>query len=71
MTKLQVDLECPNCHREFKQKVDDMRPGESRRCPHCGTMIKFTGDDGRQVQRAIDDLERTLKNMSKTIKIKL
>ncbi len=71
MKKLQFDLQCPNCHRKFKQKVEDVRPGKSRRCPHCGTEIEFTGDDGRQVQKAVDDLNRTLKRKSKIIKIKL
>ncbi len=70
MTKLQFDLECSNCHRKFKQKVEEMRPGRARRCPYCGTTIKFMGDDGHQVQKAIDDLERTFKRMSRTIKIK-
>jgi len=71
MTKLQLELECPNCHRRFKQKVEDMHPSRSRRCPYCNTTIRFTGDDGRRVQIAVDDLERTLKRMSRTIKIKL
>lgn len=71
MAKLQFNLECPNCHRKFKQKVEGMRPGKSRHCPYCGTVIEFTGDDGRRVQKAVDDLERTLRRMSRTIKIKL
>jgi uncharacterized Zn finger protein len=70
MAKLKFDLECPSCHRKFKQKVEDVRPGQSRRCPHCGTVIEFTGDDGRQMQRAVDKLERSIKKASRTIKIK-
>lgn len=71
MTKLQFELQCPNCHRKFKQKVEDVQPGKSGRCPYCGTMIEFTGDDGRKVQKAVDDLERSLKRASRIIKIKL
>lgn len=71
MAKLRFDLECPNCHRKFKQKVEEVRPGKSRHCPYCGTMIEFTGDDGRQVQKAVDDLKRTLKSKSRIIKIRL
>jgi DNA-directed RNA polymerase subunit RPC12/RpoP len=71
MAKLQIDLKCPNCHRKFKQKVEEMHPGRSRRCPYCKTMIEFTGDDGREVQKAVDNLERALKRMSRIIKVKL
>jgi len=69
--KLEFDLQCPNCHGKFKQKVEDMRPGQSRSCPYCATIIEFTGDDGREAQRAIDNLTRAMKRASKTIKIKL
>jgi hypothetical protein len=43
--------------------VEEMQPGAQRRCPGCGTSIQFTGDDGRQAQKALDDFERTLKNL--------
>jgi rRNA maturation endonuclease Nob1 len=66
--KLEFDATCPNCKRTFKQRVEDMRPGNSRSCPNCGATIKFTGDDGRKAQQALDDLERTL---SQGIDIKL
>ncbi|MBN1876476.1 MAG: hypothetical protein JXA33_19790 [Anaerolineae bacterium] len=62
--KLQFDLECPNCHREFKQAVAEVRPGTSRHCPYCDAEIRFTGDDGRQAQQAVDNLTRTLKKLS-------
>jgi uncharacterized C2H2 Zn-finger protein len=71
MAKLQLDLQCPSCHRKFKQKVEDMRPSKSCHCPYCDTVIEFTGDDGRQIQKAVDDLKRTLKRKSRTIKIRL
>lgn len=67
MVKLWFDLEYANCHRQFRQDAEEMRPGRSRRCPHCSVTIKFVGDDGREVQRAIDDLERTLKGVSRTL----
>jgi hypothetical protein len=66
--KLEADLKCPNCRRSFKQRVEDMRPGKSRTCPGCGTTIAFTGDDGREAQRALDRLQRSL---SKTIKLNI
>ena len=71
LKKLEADLECPNCHRKFKQRVADMRPGTSRRCLGCGTIIEFAGDNGRQVQKAIDDLERSMKRILRNLKFKL
>lgn len=70
MTKLTIDLECPNCYRKFKQTLEDMCPGRSRTCPHCRTVIEFSGDDASKIQRAVDDLERTLKRVSGTTRIK-
>jgi len=63
MKKLEIDIKCPNCKRKFTQRVEEMRPGAQRRCPGCDTFIQFTGDDGRQAQKALDDFERTLKNL--------
>ena len=71
MTKLAFDLQCPKCHRKFRQKVEEMQPGKSRRCPYCGTVIEFTGNDGRKIQKAVDSLARSLRRASRTIKIKL
>ena len=71
MTKLTIDLECPSCRRKFKQKLEGMRPGRSRTCPHCGTTIEFSGDDASEIQRAVDDLERTLKKISGTTRFEL
>ena len=64
MTKLSFDLECPSCHFKVQQRVEDMRPGASRNCPSCGVTINFSGDDGREVQQALDKLHRTMKRMS-------
>lgn len=63
--QLEVEIVCPNCNRKFKQKVAEMRPGKSRTCPSCGTMIQFTGDDGARAQKAVDDLQKKLKNISR------
>lgn len=65
---LEFDLTCPKCKRKSKQKVKQMIPGSSRSCPYCGTLFQFTGDDGRKAQKALDDLEKTIKNMSKKLR---
>ena len=63
--KLEADVSCPSCGRKFKQRVGEMRPGRSRRCPRCNADIRFTGDDGSKVQKAVDDLEKTIKNLNR------
>ncbi len=63
MEKLELEIQCPNCNRKLKQRLEDMRSGRSRRCSFCGAEIKFTGDGARQVQRALDDLKDSLKRL--------
>ena len=71
MTEMRVDVRCPCCGHRASNRVREMVPGRSKRCPHCSTMFEFSGDDGRQTQRALDDLERTLKRLSGKITIRL
>ncbi len=70
MQDLIADINCPNCNHRVKIKVKDMVPGHSKRLS-CGCVIQFTGDDGRQVQHALNDLEQQLKKLSGKITIKL
>jgi transcription initiation factor IIE alpha subunit len=62
--KLEFNLECPNCKAKMVQTVEGMRPGAGRTCPKCGAVIRFTGDDGRKAQKALDDLTSTIKRIS-------
>jgi Zn finger protein HypA/HybF involved in hydrogenase expression len=71
MKKLEVDITCPNCKKVYTVKVESMIPGKSTKCPKCSSITKFTGDDGRKAQKALDDFERSLKNMSKSFKINI
>ena len=70
MTELRTDIRCPNCGYKVRIRVREMVPGTSKRCPHCATPFQFGGDDGRQVQRALDDFERELKRLSRKLTIK-
>jgi hypothetical protein len=49
----------------MRLKVKEMVPGTKKRCPGCGTGISFAGDDGRKTQRALDNLEKGIKNLFK------
>ena len=71
MTDLHANIRCPNCGHRVRIKVREMVPGRSKRCPYCATTIQFPGDDGRQVQRALDHFERELKRISRKLTIKL
>lgn len=70
MQDLTADISCPTCNRKVKVKVKEMVPGRSKRLS-CGCTIQFSGDDGRQVQKALDDFERQLKRLNQHFKIKL
>ena len=64
MHDLKAKLTCPNCNRSITIKVREMVPGRAKACPHgCGATLNFTGDDGRKVQHALDDLERTIRRL--------
>lgn len=71
MKDMRVDVQCPNCGHRVSIMVKEMVPGRSRRCPFCRATFEFHGDDGRQVQRALDDFERELKRLSRKLTIKL
>lgn len=62
---LDTDFECPNCSRKIKIKIGEMVPERKKRCPSCRAEITFSGDDGRKTQKAMDDLEKSLKNLFK------
>jgi len=62
---LESKINCPNCKRNITILIKEMIPGRKKRCKYCNTEIKFSGDDGRKTQKALDDFEKTLKNMFK------
>jgi hypothetical protein len=62
---LKIDYTCPRWGRTMKIKLNEMHPGNTKRCI-CGTEIRFDGDDMRKAQRAWDDLERTIKRLGKS-----
>lgn len=58
---LETEIKCPSCGRNLKIKAREMIPGRSQNCPGCGTRVRFSGDDGRKTQKALDDVTKTLK----------
>jgi hypothetical protein len=58
MKDLETEISCPSCQRKIKIKVKEMIPGHTKNCPSCNLVIRFSGDDGRKAQRALDDLQK-------------
>ena len=69
--RLKADVNCPGCKKKLELYVDEMVPGTSKACPHCKAKIDFKGDDGRKVQKGLDELEKAFKKLGGTFKIKL
>ena len=65
MKDLETEISCPSCQRKITIKVKEMVPGQTKNCPSCGLVIRFSGDDGRKAQRALDDLQKTLKSLGR------
>jgi hypothetical protein len=61
--KLYVDTKCGNYDHKIRIDVTEMVARRPKRWRHYRTTFQFPGDDGRQVQRATDDLEREIKRL--------
>jgi hypothetical protein len=63
--EIEIPIKCANCGEiAAKLRARDAAPGTIVDCK-CGTKIKLTGDDSRKMQRALDDLHKTLKNFGR------
>ena len=69
MTNIDVDIPCPHCRTKFKLSLEDLRPGEGRPCPQCGSTITLGGADGSKVQKALDELSEQAPVISTKVKI--
>jgi hypothetical protein len=70
MTQLEASVPCPHCHTKFPVPLQDMAPGKSKTCPHCGTIMRFAGQDASKVQQVMDQLGDKLTNASIKVTIK-
>jgi len=60
--KLEFNATCPKCGRPVRINMGRAMSTKRARCSSCGSnfSVKFTGDDPRKSDRAIDDLKRSL-----------
>lgn len=71
MLDIKETVKCPNCKQPITITLRERIPGRRKACPGgCGFTIQFTGDDGRKMQRSIDSLTKTLRNMGVRVRIK-
>jgi len=65
--ELEVEVTCPRCKRKFIQRVVEMVPGRTRRCPSCSASIRFAGDDGREAQAAVDGFTKAVRDLGRAL----
>ncbi len=68
--QLKVNPKCPRCHEKMTVALGEIAPGRTTQCPFCGATIRFSGDDGSKVQRAVDDLEQKVRDLNLKIRLK-
>lgn len=69
MRDLVTNIQCPNCRHNLRVKIKEMVPGRSKRCG-CGCVVRFEGDNGRQVQLELGKLERELRSLNKKVPLR-
>jgi len=47
-----------------------MRPGKSKKYPHCLTNIDFSGDDFSKAQKVLDNFEKEINKTLNTLNFK-
>ena len=57
MSNEEVEVECPQCKEKFQQETAKLFPGSARACPHCASMLQFTGEDAGDVQLVQDEAD--------------
>jgi len=71
VTNIEIEMPCPRCGRKFPLPLEEMRAGEARACPHCGSTITFSGADGSKVQKALDELCDQPSGISTKVKVSI
>ncbi len=63
---IDIDLDCPGCGGKLKVTAAQVSRGATVRCPR-GHSIKLKDEGGgmRRAQRALDDLDKTIRDFGK------
>ena len=65
----ELTIPCPKCGKELKGKLGRLYRDKKIPCPACGP-IALTGDGLAKIKAALDNAERKLAKLSRTIKLK-
>jgi hypothetical protein len=57
----EIDIPCPNCKAKIKETLLNFKPGYSRKCPKCNTVIKFTGESLNNLQEDLAKFDKLFK----------
>ena len=61
---IKIPVKCPSCGRTLELKAQSTAAGSTLKCS-CGSTIRIAGDDQRGMQRAMDDLVRSIHKLGK------
>ena len=64
--KEMIEFECPQCRKKLKATLNDVSSGKSIYCSSCKTKIHTSAD--ASAKRSVDSINKSLKNLEKTIK---
>ena len=66
---LTVRIKCPGCQTHLDLRAKDLAPGTFKRCWFCGSRLRLQGDDGSEVRQAVDNLSRSMEELSRVLKV--
>lgn len=67
-----LDTTCPECGGTVRFSLENVARQRTVRCSGgCSVELRDEGGGARDTQRALSDLDRSLKGLSRTIKFKL
>lgn len=70
-----VDIPCPHCGHKMAQTIGKLKTDPKLTCPACNTAFDVDAKGLRagiqKAENSLADLDRSLRSMSKTFKIKL
>ena len=67
-----LDATCPDCGSTVRFTLEDVARERTVRCSGgCSVELRDEGGGARDTKRALDDLDRSLEGLSRTIKFRL
>ncbi len=71
--KNKIELRCARCRRKFQTTAKVILDGGMATCPHCGANYRTDGSAGKEMDRELAKLRRSLEQISRRgpVKIKL